>query len=489
MTLQDLQKALAPVLKQNISADFPVTAAVNRSADVTPGAVFCAIRGAKADGHDYIADALQRGASALCVSESWQGNVPENIPVLRVSDSYYAWGILCEEAAQRPADSMNVHTVTGTNGKTTIAFILYHILSAAGRKSGLLSTVLCDTGDGHPAESFVTMPDAARLQKLFAGMKENHCTDAVMESSSHGLHQHRAGALKFSSAIFTNLTGDHLDYHGSMEHYYQAKKALFTSMLAPDAPAVIHTTGEYGKRLFREINGRKLEYSGENPRAFCFLKNVTPDASGSCLEFVLDGRHFQCHSPLRGLHNADNLLEALSAAYALGVDMDILLESAEKAPPAPGRLEPVPLPSGGTAFVDYAHTDDALSRVLDSLRKILPPGGRLLTVFGCGGDRDRTKRPRMGKAAAEHSDYVFVTSDNPRTEDPEFIISEILPGIPAGTAFEVIPDRAGAIRRAVSLTGKNDLLLVAGKGHETYQEINGIRHSFDDREQIRCACR
>lgn len=484
LSLARLRIVLKPILADpgNSAPDVPITDVCNDSRFVHPGSLFCAVRGFRTDGHRFLQDAAQRGASAFCISADWDGPVPSGRPVLRVSDSYFAWAIFCEEAAGRPADALRVHTVTGTNGKTTIAFALRHILRTAGRRTALISTVQFEPGDGTSEESAVTMPDAARLQKLFGRIRDCGASDAVMESSSHGLHQHRAGTLKFASGIFTNLTGDHLDYHKTMENYYQAKKLLFSSMLAEGAPAVINTTDEWGLRLFRETGGNKLDFSSEDPRAFCFLRRFTPDAKGSLLDFVLDGHSFRWHSPLRGPYNGANLLEAASAGYALGLDTETLRAAVETAPPAPGRLDPVNLPSGGLAFVDYAHTDDALIRVLDALRNILKPGGRLIAVFGCGGDRDRTKRPRMGRAVAGRADLAFITSDNPRTEDPLAIIDEIRTGIPAGASVRIEPDRAQAIRSAANLTGKDDILLVAGKGHEKYQEINGVKHPFDDRE-------
>lgn len=485
LPLDRLRAVLRPFLTDPGEGDPVISGVCNDSRFVQPGSLFCAIRGLRTDGHAYLQDAAQRGAAALCISSEWTGPVPPGLSVLRVSDSYFVWGILCEEAAGRPADSLRVHTVTGTNGKTTIAFVLRHILQTAGRRTALISTVRVEPGDGSSQDSFVTMPDAAGLQKLFGRIRSCGASDAVMESSSHGLHQHRAGTLKFASGIFTNLTGDHLDYHKTMENYYQAKKLLFSSMLSKEAPAVVNTSDEWGKRLFREIGGNKLDFSAEDPRSFCFLRRFTPDERGSVLDFVLDGHPFQWHSPLRGPYNGANLLEAVTAGYALGLDLETLHHAAETAPPAPGRLDPVDLPSGGVAFVDYAHTDDALIRVLDALRNILKPGGRLIAVFGCGGDRDRTKRPRMGKAVAERADLAFITSDNPRTEDPLSIIEEIRAGIPAGSAVRIEPDRAQAIREAASLTGKDDILLVAGKGHEKYQEINGVKHPFDDRAILR----
>lgn len=487
MDLDLLRCALSVVLTDPGRGNADVSSASNYASRVTPGAIFCAIKGAKADGHDHIPEALQNGAAALVVSSGWNGTAPANIPVLRVKDSYHAWAILCEEMADRPADSFRVHTVTGTNGKTTIAFILRHILRFAKRHTGLLTTVITDTGDGTEKDAAYTMPDAQQLQTFFAEMRQNGIEDAVMESSSHGLHQHRCGSLLFASAIFTNLTGDHLDYHHTMEGYYQAKKLLFTEMLTPDAPCVINIDDPYGKRLSEELAQAgitNLTFSASEP-AFCRLTGFEPLDNGSALYFTLDNKEYTIHSKLRGEHNAVNLLQTVTVAYALGITMNLILPAAESAPPAPGRLECVTLPNGATAYVDFAHTHDALERVLQALKKLRRNNGRIITVFGCGGDRDRTKRPKMGFAAGTHSDHCIVTSDNPRSEDPEFIISEILPGIPEHVPYQAEPDRKKAILMALDMAQKDDIILIAGKGHEKTQEIKGVKYPFSDIDVIR----
>ena len=489
--------AFAEALKPLLAAPFDFTsdplfsAVTNNSSKVAPGTLFLAIRGAKADGHRFLPDAVRKGASALVVAADYDGSLPSGLPVLRVSDSYFAWSIVCETFFRRPADAFRVHTVTGTNGKTSTAYFMRHYLDTvkSGSKTALVSTVCCDLGAG-PEPSEHTTPDAFTLQEMFAAMKSNSVTDAVMESSSHGLHQHRSGTLRFASAAFTNLTGDHLDYHGTMENYYLAKKILFRELLADDAPAVVNTDDPAGARLVSELMHERpglrilpVSFTGRAD-AFCSLRKLVLSPAYSDLEFTLDGRDASLRLPLPGAFNAANCLTALSMAYGTGLPFDALLEASARMPHVPGRLQAVPLASGATAFVDYAHTDDALERVLGSLREVLTAGGRLIAVFGCGGDRDRTKRPRMGAAAARLADLAVLTSDNPRSEDPMSIIREIESGIPTGTHYLMEPDRAKAIELAVQEAHANDILLVAGKGHETSQETREGKHHFSDVENL-----
>ena len=483
----------AEALKMLLAAPFDpasdpcVLHIANNSSRVKPGTLFVAIKGARADGHRFLDDAARNGAAALVIAADYGGPLPPGQPVLRVTDSYYAWAIVCETFVQRPADALRVHTVTGTNGKTSTAYFMRHFLDAAktGAKTALISTVCCDLGAG-PEPSEHTTPDAFTLQEMFSVMKHNGVTDAVMESSSHGLHQHRSGTLKFASAAFTNLTGDHLDYHGTMENYYQAKKILFRELLADGAPAVINIDDPAGERLVSELKRERpsvrslpISFAGRQD-AFCSLHSLRLSPAYSELEFTIDGQAASLRLPLPGAFNAANFLTALSMAYGTGLPLDVLLEASTSMPHVPGRLQAVPLANGAAGFVDYAHTDDALERVLGSLREVLPAGGRLIAVFGCGGDRDRSKRPRMGAAAARLSDLAILTSDNPRSEDPLSIIREIESGIPSGTHYLVEPDRAKAIELGIRETRSGDILLVAGKGHETYQEINGVRHPFSD---------
>ena len=389
--LSEFAAALAPLLAEPYTpgaSDPEITAVANNSAAVVPGTLFLAVRGAKTDGHRFLPDTLARGAVAVVVAADFEGPIPSGIPVLRVTDSYFAWSIVCETFFGRPADAFRVHTVTGTNGKTSTAFFLRHFLDAAkpGAKTALVSTVCCDVGAG-PEPSEHTTPDAFTLQSMFAAMKSNGVTDAVMESSSHGLHQHRSGTLKFASAAFTNLTGDHLDYHGTMEQYYLAKKILFRELLADGASAVVNVDDPAGERLVSELENERpavriLPVSfGGRPDAFCSLRSLQLAPAYSDLRFTLDGRDVSLRLPLPGAFNAANYLTALTMAYGIGLAPDALLEASESMPHVPGRLQTVPLASGATAFVDYAHTDDALERVLTSLRDVLTPGGRLVAVW------------------------------------------------------------------------------------------------------------
>lgn len=487
MKRSDLIRALSGIVCETVCQDDPeITTVTNNTAKIVPGALFCAIKGAKFDGHEYLNQAVNAGATTLVISQDWQGTMPDNIAVIRVNDSYLAWGILCAEAQGRPADSLGLLAVTGTNGKTSTAILTHHFLTSCGRKCGLLTTVFNDVCNGVRTPAVNTMPDAAALQALFEQQHQNGAEFVAMECSSHGLAQSRSGNAKYTCAIFTNLTGDHLDYHGTMEAYYQAKKKLFTDFAAPDQTAIINVDDEYGKRLYHELSGRKrVSISFKEKTADCFVCNVVMSANGTTFDMILDGKTYGLKIRLTGLHNVCNLVCAFLAARSTGLAVDDLICAAETAPPAPGRLESFQLPNGAHAFVDYAHTDDAILRVTAALNALKTENGRLITVFGCGGDRDRTKRPRMGRAATENSDHTIVTSDNPRTEDPLQIIADILPGIPEGAPFEVEPDRAKAIKKALAMTEKNDMVLIAGKGHEDYQEIMGVKYHFDDREEVR----
>ena len=487
--------AYADVLKPLLAASSGDSSVVirgiaNDSRKVEPGTLFCAIRGSKTDGHAFLNDAVKKGACALIAASDFAGDIPGGLPVLRVNDSYRAWALVCETFYGRPAAGMEVYAVTGTNGKTTIAYLLRRIFRAAfpEQSCGLLSTVEYDTGAGNGEEAFRTTPDAEHFQQLFAQMKANRCQRAVMELSSHGLDQHRTGSLTFAGAAFTNLTGDHLDYHGTMENYYRAKRILFTELLDSGAPAVLNADDEYGRRLRQELSA-----AGRTVHSATLLGESEADIEVKDLQLFPSGAEFLLCTPwgerrmkstLIGEYNVSNLVLAVSLALARGIPWEILLQVAEQPGIAPpGRLEALEIAPGVKAFVDYAHTDDALFRVLCALRKVADR--RIITVFGCGGDRDKSKRPRMAAAAAELSDVVIITSDNPRTEDPLSIIADIRKGLPESSCSLIEPDRAAALNLAASLAERGDLILVAGKGHENYQEINGVKHPFDDRQIIR----
>lgn len=477
--------ALGPLVRKSVihEPEQVIRGVANDSRRVGKDFIFCAIKGAKSDGHCFIFDAVRNGASVIFTSD--EVTVPEWISVIYVSDSYHAWGVLCAEFFDNPADHLDIFAVTGTNGKTSIAFMLKRILMAHGLACGLISTVEYDDGGKAPPEEAArTTPDSYSIQELFARMLRNGCRCAVIEASSHGLHQHRTGNVRFAGAIFTNLTGDHLDYHHTMEAYYQAKKLLFSEMLRPGAPAVVNIDDEWGSRLVSELPGKRvLTLSRENPDADGYIHSVSLSGSGTEFSLRTAGREIRIKSVLIGEHNVCNMSLAALAAYACGVPAELIAETLSAPDIAPpGRLEPFGLPNGARAFVDYAHTDDALFRVLTAIRAFCK--GRIITVFGCGGDRDRTKRPEMAAMAVKYAATAIFTSDNPRHEDPESILDEMVAGLPPEARYLRIADRGEAIRAAAMLARPGDIVLLAGKGHETYQIVGDERRHFDDRQQI-----
>ena len=451
------------------------------SRKVQPGIGFAAIPGTVTDGHNFIPAALEKGAS-LIVAER-EIPLPPGTPLLLVKDAAKAFALLCRESFGRPDEALHLLGVTGTNGKTTTAFLLEHIFNLAGFPCGLVSTVEYRTGDTViPGDR--TTPDTATLYSLFAKMKQNKLQMCAMELSSHALVQHRAAGSSFEVGIFTNLTGDHLDYHGTMENYYQAKKQLFENYLAPRGTAVINCDDPWGERLYKELENKvKLLGFSSSGKGNCRLYECQLESSG--VKFRLgtpEWGEIAVRSNLSGEYNIRNLAGAILAALAAGAEVSAVQQALARPVHVPGRLESFPLPGGGVAFVDYAHTDDALVNVLSAVRKITK--GKLGVLFGAGGDRDRSKRPRMGKAAAENADRLYITTDNPRSEEPQAIIDEILAGVPAGTDLQVCLSRAEAIAKALEECGRGDALVIAGKGHENYQEIKGVKHPFSDIAEI-----
>lgn len=484
MHLSDCIAKLSPIRISGGEGECEIRGITNDSRKIRPGFLFCAIRGAHSDGRKFVRAAEEAGAAAVVSDDP---ELETALPHLLCTDAYRAWGLLCELQAGNPARFLHLHAVTGTNGKTTTATLLRAFLqSGGGFRTGLISTIEYDCGDHSPIEeSARTTPDAESFQRILSAMHAAGCRHAVLEASSHGLHQHRMGSARFQTVIFTNLTGDHLDYHHDMESYYQAKKLLFTESLAEEGNAIINIDDPWGERLAAELHSEVRTLSMTKPAS---IRIELQEATASGTRFLLDcrGERMEIHSPLIGRYNVYNLSSAIAGALFAGVPKEKIPEILKDGIRIPGRLEKMELPSGGTAFVDYAHTDDALERVLSALRPLCR--GELIVVFGCGGDRDRTKRPRMAAVCGRIADRSILTSDNPRTEPPEAIIDEAKQGFPPGTRFETIPDRREAVRRAVALTGPGDILLVAGKGHETTQEIQGVKYHMDDRELIREAC-
>ncbi|OGV34722.1 MAG: UDP-N-acetylmuramoyl-L-alanyl-D-glutamate--2,6-diaminopimelate ligase [Lentisphaerae bacterium GWF2_45_14] len=481
-TLQEYLDCLKPLVLEGSSLHLSqkISGVTNDSRKAEPGFLFIAIKGASSDGHNFIGNALTRGAVAVIHSKPLEKYSP-CISYLRVNDSYTAYAFASECFFNFPARSFELAGITGTNGKTTTAYILKSMLEKSLFKCGFISTVAYSTGESY-IEGSRTTPEAWELQKLFDGMRKNSCQKVVMEVSSHGLDQTRTASARFKAAVFTNLTGDHLDYHRDMENYFNAKKRLFTEFLHDNGKAVINIDDPYSQKIVQLLPPEKVISLGTSSSADCRIFLRSASAAGSDCEFLFREKTIHFRSNLIGIHNMYNLASAFLAAIAMGVPEQKAVDVLEAEHHVPGRLERYESPSGAFFFVDYAHTDDALHNVLSAMRALNPR--KIITVFGCGGDRDKTKRPRMGLAAANYSDHLIVTSDNPRNEDPSSILNDIIKGIPPETSFEVIADRAEAIKKAVKMAQKNDVVLVAGKGHESYQEVKGKLFDFSDSAEL-----
>ena len=466
----DLLRVLAPLGASACPAGSPAAeadpmllGACADSRQMGPGGLFCAIRGALQDGNDFVPQAMAAGASAI-LSDRPGLSCP--LPVISVPQGtgYAAVARVAEAFADYPARRMRLAGVTGTAGKTTTVFLLREILRAAQVPTGMVGTVVYDLGGGREVPADRTTPTPFLLQELFARMAANGVTTVAMECSSAALAQERTGTARFAAAAFTNFSRDHLDFHGTMEAYREAKARLFREFLAPGGTALLNVDDPVGEGLAAE-----LEASPPIPCQVLRLSLKNGPAPWQC--------------PLPGRFNQYNAACAGMLACALGVPREIVRRTLARTAGAPGRLQRFLCPNGGQAFVDYAHTPEDLRCALQALRPECP--GRLVALFGCGGDRDRGKRPMMARAAGENADFLWLTSDNPRTEDPLAILEEVRRGVPAGTAFQVEPDRREAIRLAVEALRPGDWLLVAGKGHEDYQEVNHEKRPFSDWATLR----
>jgi UDP-N-acetylmuramoyl-L-alanyl-D-glutamate--2,6-diaminopimelate ligase len=442
------------------------------SHQVEAGTLFFCVPGSTRDGHDYARAAVDVGAAALVCERSLDLGVAEAI----VDDARAAMAPIAARFFGDPTAELRVAGITGTNGKTTTAFLLRGILEEAGLSTGLLGTVKRVIG-GVEEEVERTTPEAIDLQESFRRMLDAGDLACAMEVSSHALVLHRADAVRFDVAVFTNLTQDHLDFHTDMEDYYAAKRLLFDV-----APGVVNVDDEWGRRLATEIDC--TTYSAAGAEADLRATEVAFDASGARFRIVGEGVDEAVKIPLPGVFNVSNALAAFAAARRLGVEPDLAARALGSAEQVPGRFEPVEEGQPFAVLVDYAHTPDSLENVLQAARELTE--GRLICVFGCGGDRDRDKRPTMGRIAAALADVCFVTSDNPRSEEPAAIIAEIVAGIDSGVGVEVEPDRRSAIARAIGAAQPGDTVVIAGKGHEQGQEIElGQVVPFDDRDVAR----
>ena len=458
---------------------------------VAEGTLFFCFPGEKTDGHDFAPAAVEAGASALVVERPLELDVPQ----ARVEDARAAMAPVAAAFNGDPTSELTVAGITGTNGKTTTAFLVRHLLESAGRQCGLLGTVRQVVG-GEVEEVERTTPEAIDLQRTFARMLEAGDYACAMEVSSHALVLHRADAIDFAVKVFTNLSQDHLDFHADMEDYFAAKRLLFSA--EGGAPlieleggiSVVNLDDPYGQRLAGELStgdgGDCITFSAAGGAADLSARGVTFDPSGSRFLCMSPDGQIEVQTPLPGDFNVSNALAALGVAHALGLDLREAAEALASAEQVPGRFESIDEGQLFGVIVDYAHTPDSLENVLGAARRLT--GGRLISVFGCGGDRDREKRPLMGRAGAELSDLAVVTSDNPRSEDPGAIIEQIREGIPESPPAEVLvdADRRAAIASALGRAEQGDLVVIAGKGHEQGQEFeDGRKIPFDDREVAR----
>ena len=483
MMLNDLSAGVPGARVRPSRADgdqVDITSVVYRADQATAGAMFACLRGLKADGHDFAADAVAAGASALLVERELDLDVPQ----LVVPDSRLAMSLVAGTLAGDPSHALHVVGVTGTNGKTTSAFLVHSVLEAAGFRSGLLGTIEARIG-GVVEPVTRTTPESVDLQRLLARMRDAGDVACAMEVSSHALAQRRVAGMRFAAALFTNLTRDHLDYHDSVEDYYLAKRALF---LRPegegdDPPGAVNLDDAFGRRLAGE--SRALGYAIERD-AEVRPTELRQTRDGFWARMATPRGPFELESPLRGLFNVANVTGVVAVGELLGLDHDAVARGIGAVPGVPGRFEPVDAGQPFDVLVDYAHTPDSLENVLREARKLVPESKRLIVVFGCGGDRDRGKRPLMGALAKGLSDLAIVTSDNPRSEDPNAIIAEILAGATDGPAELVVEaDRRAAIGVAVERAAPGDVVVIAGKGHESGQERNGVVSPFDDRDVAR----
>lgn len=451
------------------------------SRKVGPGTLFVAVRGTKSDGHDFIPAAVSSGASAV-VCERLPENPTEGVCWILTDDSARALGVVASEFFGNPSSSLKLTGITGTNGKTTIATLLYRVFSGLGYKCGLFSTV-CNYIVNKELPATHTTPDPVELNRTLAEMLKAGCDYVFMEVSSHAVDQKRIAGLQFAGGIFTNLTHDHLDYHKTFDNYLKAKKEFFDS-LPGSAFALVNNDDKNGKVMVQNCRASKYSFSTKGLADFrCTV--LEQDFSGMSLR--IQGK--DVWTRFIGDHNASNLLAVFSAASILGAEDEEVLRILSELRSVPGRLELVEGPGGISCLVDYAHTPDALRNVISAVNRIRPGDRQLITVVGAGGDRDRAKRPHMASITAEGSTKVILTSDNPRTEDPEKILDDMEAGITPDMRRKVlrITSRREAIKTAVMLAVPGDVVLVAGKGHENYQEINGVKHHFDDREELRAA--
>jgi UDP-N-acetylmuramoyl-L-alanyl-D-glutamate--2,6-diaminopimelate ligase len=450
------------------------------SRNVTPGTCFVALRGTRTDGHRFL-DAAQSAGASLAIVEEIPGGL--SLPCVRVRDTLASMPLLAAEFFDHPARDLELAGFTGTNGKTSSTYLLEAIWAAAGIQSAVIGTIQYRWKD-HALKASNTTPLALDLHRLLHDIRRDGVRHVAMEVSSHGLVLHRVDGLRFQAAAFTNLSPEHLDFHRDLEDYREAKALLFERHLADDGTGVLNTDDPHGRILYERLAGDRRLSFGLEPSVDITAEDIRLLPEETAFDLMTPGWSHRIRSPHVGEHNLRNMLGVVGMALAVGLDEDAIVHGLEARMTVPGRLEPIENSRGARILVDFAHTPDGLLQVLRSLNAL--PHRRIITVFGCGGDRDRAKRPLMGGIAQRHSDLAILTSDNPRTEDPMAIIDEVLGGMSDDAGeYEIVPDRRQAIARALDLVGEGDFLLVAGKGHETMQILGTELYHFDDRLVVR----
>ncbi|CAN5491743.1 UDP-N-acetylmuramoyl-L-alanyl-D-glutamate--2,6-diaminopimelate ligase [soil metagenome] len=468
-------------VKLSDSNDIEIMGIEYDSRKIKKGFLFFAVKGEKSDGNSFIDEALVKGAAAI-ISDSKvkvkeylflsSGNIRKTMAV--ASSNFY----------RKPSERIKLIGVTGTNGKTTITFLIKHILESSGFKTGLIGTIDYASGN-EVVRSTLTTPECIDINRMLSDMIDSGMTHCAMEVSSIALVMHRTYGLKFEAAIFSNLTSEHLDFHKNMENYFEAKKMLFDT-LNEEAFAISNSDDKYGSSIISNTKAKKILYSVNSPSEFK-AENIISSLSGLKFNILNRSENDEIVSSLNGIFNVFNILAAFSAAKSLMIKTENIIQSIEEFEGVPGRFNKIDLPNSSIAIIDYSHTSDSLKNAVLSAREILISennSGKLITIFGCGGNKDRSKRPVMGNIAVTNSDIAIITSDNPRFEDPFEIIDEILSGINDHKNYEIIENRESAIRRGLELSGKGDIVLICGKGHETYQEVKGIRTDFDDKKIV-----
>jgi len=464
--------------------DFGVMGLSLNSKEVKPGFIFFSIKGMKTDGKKFAKDAVEAGAGLIIAELAYKDDYRDFRNVIFVDNIRKAMAEISCTYYSNPSEKIKVIGITGTNGKTTISYIIKSILEENGSKCGLIGTIDYITG-ANKSNARLTTPDSIELNQMLSEMVNNGLNYCVMEVSSIALVNYRVHTIKFDTAIFTNLTSEHMDLHSNMDNYLSAKKILFDT-LPVESLAISNLDDEYGARIVNSFKGDRQFYS-INRQSDLKADGIRIGLNGLSFKIKIQNEIHTVTSSLTGRFNVYNILAAIQCCQRYGAEINTILSAVDKFQAAKGRFNRIMLPNGSCAIVDYSHTSDSLKNAIEAAIDVRNSGdskGKVITLFGCGGDKDKTKRPVMGKIATDLSDYVIISSDNPRTEDPLSIIKDIEAGIDKGKKYEVESDRDKAIKRSIEISEKGDIILICGKGHETYQEINGVRSHFDDQEVI-----